>query len=146
MKYPYLPKGRKIILVKSDNKFMQEATRMLGQTGCAKQPTGAVIVKNGEILGRGANAGKLVEVCPRVLESCPTGVGYHLCKEVCEQVGHAEVSAIKDAKASGHDLRGASLYLDGHWWCCEACWGAMIEEGIAKVFLRNDSVVLYKRE
>lgn len=145
MKYPYLPKGRTLILIKPENRFMREATKLLSDSGCAKQATGAVVVKNGRIVGRGANAGKRVEVCPRVVANCPTGTGYEFCKSVCEQVGHAEVVAIKDALSRGEDLRGASLYLDGHWWACKPCWDEILKAGISRVYVRSDSVELYKR-
>lgn len=142
--YPYLPKGRTIIYVQPENRFMKLATEMLANSGCTKQPTAAVIVKKGKILGKGVNAGKKVEVCPRVLRNCPTGTGYEFCKDVCEQEGHAEVMAIRNALSNHHDLKGASLYLDGHWWACQECWDNIIQSGISKVFLRTDSMELYK--
>lgn len=145
MIYPYLPKSRKILYVKSENKFMKEATKMLAKSGCAKQSTSAVIFRKGNFLGRGVNAGKKVDVCPRVEKGCPTGTGYELCREVCEQQGHAEIMAIKNAKEKGMNLEGASLYLDGHWWICEECWDAIIEAKISKVYLRIDSMELYRR-
>ena len=145
MEYPYLPVGKKILYVSPENKFMLEATKLLQSSGCRKQPTVAVIVKGGKIIGRGSNAGKLVDICPRVVKNCPTGTGYELCKEVCEQVGHAEVMAIRDALSCGEDLRGASLYLDGHWWVCKPCWDEILKAGISRVYVRRDSVKLYKR-
>ena len=53
MKYPYLPPGKTILYVSEDNVFMQAAKALLHQSGCTKQPTGAVIVKNGQIIGQG---------------------------------------------------------------------------------------------
>ncbi|MFA5766858.1 MAG: deaminase [Candidatus Paceibacterota bacterium] len=142
---PYLPAGRRIIYINSDNRFLKEAGKMLVQSGCVKQPTAAVIVKNGVILGRGTNAGKKVSVCPREERVCRTGEGYWLCKAVCRQKGHAEVSAILDAREKGSDIRGASLYLEGHWWVCRDCWDEIIKAGISRVFLRKDSAALYGR-
>jgi deoxycytidylate deaminase len=145
MEYPYLPKGRTLILIKSENRFMCEATKLLESSGCRKQPTAAVVVIKGRIVGKGSNAGKLVDVCPRVVANCLTGTGYEFCKSVCEQVGHAEVVAIKDALSRGEDLRGASLYLDGHWWACKSCWDEILKAGISRVYVRRDSVELYKK-
>jgi deoxycytidylate deaminase len=60
MEYPYLPKGRTLILINSENRFMREATKLLGNSGCAKQATGAAVVKNGKIVGCcGACGGKI---------------------------------------------------------------------------------------
>lgn len=143
--YPYLPKNRKILYVKPDNKFMKEARKVLKKSGCIKQPTAAVVVKNGKIIGRGANAGKRVKVCPRIVHNCPTGTGYEYCKKVCKQEGHAEVMAIRDALKKTKNLKGASLYLEGHWWICKPCWDEIIRVGISKTYLRKDSMELYKK-
>lgn len=142
---PYLPENRKISYISPNNKFMREATKMLAGSGCIKQPTAAVIVKNGEVIGRGVNAGKRVDVCPRVIRNCPTGTGYEWCKMVCEQEGHCEVVAIRDALKKGNDPRGASMYLDGHWWVCKPCWNEIIRVGIGRVFLRKDAEEFYKK-
>ena len=149
---PYLPKNRMILYISQNNKFIKEAAKMLANSGCVKQPTAAVIVKKGKIIGRGVNAGKRVEVCPRVIRGCPTGTGYELCKSVCQQEGHAEVMAIRDAlkanlKANkkNKNLKGASMYLDGHWWVCKPCWDEIIKAGISRVYLRKDSIKIYKK-
>lgn len=142
---PYLPKNRKILYVSPDNGFMGEATKMLANSGCIKQPTAAVVVKRGKIIGRGVNAGKRVEVCPRVVHNCPTGTGYEWCKTVCEQEGHCEIVAIRNTLSNGNNPKGASMYLDGHWWVCKPCWDEIIRVGIVRVFLRKDAMELYKK-
>ncbi len=143
--YPYLPKNRKILYVKPDNKYMKEATKLLALSGCFKQPVSAVIIIGGKIIGKGFNASLKLAYCPREREGCKTGERYELCKIYCVQEGHAEVMAIKDALKSKKDLKGANIYIDGHWWCCKNCWDEMIRVGIKKVYLRIDSVRLYKQ-
>jgi len=118
---------------------------------CVKTKTGAVIVKDGEVLSTSQNLcapdgceyGDKVERCPR--EGMKTGTGYELCQPM-----HAEVMACLNAKAeklspqqmaqfAGHlvpsaeailaafapddlvRLNGATLYLVGHYWACENC-------------------------
>lgn len=54
--------------------------------------------------------------CPRA--GMPTGVGYELCKSVCNQQGHAEVNALKLA---GKHAKGATVYVEGHSYACENC-------------------------
>ena len=142
---PYLPRNRMIIYINLNNKFMREATKMLANSGCVKQPTAAVIVKLGKIIGRGVNAGKKIDVCPRVINNCPTGTGYEFCKTVCEQEGHCEVMAIRDVLKNGNNPKDADMYLDGHWWVCKPCWDEIIKVGISRVFLRKDSAELYKK-
>jgi len=139
IEYPYLPEGKIIKYVAADNPFMAEAEKMSSSTGCAKQATGAVIVKEGKIIGRGCNAGKKVEICPRIVNNSKTGEDYHYCKEICEQTGHSEVTSVHDAKINRQDTNGADLYLYGHWWCCKNCWDTMIEAGIKDVYLLEDS-------
>jgi 2'-deoxynucleoside 5'-phosphate N-hydrolase len=135
IKFPYMPKGRTIKYVPEKNKFMLAAKKMTEKSGCAKQPTGAVLVKDGKIIGRGVNAAKKIDVCPRVLKGSKTGEDYYLCKKYCLQEGHGEATAVKDAKKHGYETRGGDVYLYGHWWCCKNCWDSMIGAGIKNVYL-----------
>ena len=135
VKYPYLPKAKEIKYVSENNRFILAAKRMAEGSGCTKQATGAVLVKDGKIIGRGSNAGRKVNVCPRVLNGSKTGEDYHFCKEQCAQEGHSEVMAIKDANQKSHKTEGADLYLYGHWWCCEPCWNTIIEANVRNVYL-----------
>lgn len=139
--YPYLPESREIKLVSEDNQFMIQAIEMWKQSGCTDHPTGAVVVLNNKVIGRGTNAGKKVDVCPR--KDFPTGVGYNLCKEVCLQIGHSEAAAIKDAIKNGYDPEGADLYLYGHWWCCKNCWDIMEEAKIRNVYLADNAYLKF---
>jgi deoxycytidylate deaminase len=54
--------------------------------------------------------------CPR--EGMPTGVGYELCRSICDQPAHAEVNACLTA---GDAARGGVLYLEGHYYACDNC-------------------------
>ena len=118
---------------------MQAAQNLAQSSGCVKQPTGAVVVVNGQIVASGSNAGLKVAVCPRVVEKCPTGTGYHHCKITCQQQGHAELMAAKNFQTKGLQRQSGELYLWGHWWCCEPCWNAMIEAGIKTVYLQENA-------
>ena len=117
--YPYLPQERKILYVSADNIFMKAAKAVYDKSSCVKHPTGAVVVKNGKIIGRGSNAGVKVEFCARW--GSPTGANYEACHNICKQEGHAEITSIKDAERQGEKTDGADLYLYGHWWCCQTC-------------------------
>ncbi|MBN1263012.1 MAG: hypothetical protein JW991_01520 [Candidatus Pacebacteria bacterium] len=124
---------------------MKEATEVKKSCPCLKQPSGAVVVKDGKIIGQGKNATRKVEVCPRNKQGYGTGKGYHLCREICGQEAHTEIAAIKDAQRQGFDTRGADLYLDGHWCCCKNCWDVMIGAGIRNVYLRKNAHFLYRK-
>jgi len=144
---PYLPKGKKILYVKKDNVFMQEAQKVAEEFSLDPGfKTGAVIVKNGEIIGKGANGSEVHEKfgCERKKRNIPTGEGYDLC-EGCHPKNHAEQSAILDVQRKNLETQNADLYLWGHFWCCESCWDAMIKAGIKNVYLPENAVELFKK-
>lgn len=146
IEYLYLPAGREILYVKADNPFMKAAEENAKNSLDKNVPTSSVIVKDGEIIGRGANGSTYHETqeCERVRLGVPTGQGYELC-EGCHPKNHSEVRAIEDAKQAGHEVKGADLYLWGHWWCCQPCWDAMIEAGVNNVYLQEGSEKLFNK-
>lgn len=148
IQYPYIPEGWSIGYVPADNPFIQEAKAYAQAHSLDKtMPTGSVIVKDGVVIGRGANGSDYhkTHVCERVRQGIPTGQGYELC-EGCHPRNHSEPRAIQNARETGHDPMGATLYLWGHWWCCEPCWDAMVASGIDRVVLMEGSEVLFNRE
>ena len=146
--YPYLGEGREIKYVPIDNPFMAAAREYARLHSLDKAvPTGAVLVKNGKIIGYAANGSNYHEshVCERVRLKIPTGQGYELC-EGCHPKNHSESRAIANAKKNDIDPTGADLYLWGHWWCCKPCWDSMIEGKVANVYLMKGSECLLNRE
>ncbi len=131
--YPYLPEGRVILYVPEENPFMTRARELCtAHTRFCKQPTAAVLVKEGKIIGEGKNGGENPPAfCVRVLRGSKTGEEYDLCPG-CNPKNHAEPSAIRNATS---DVMCADLYLYGHWWCCEPCWKEMITAGVSHVYL-----------
>lgn len=107
-------------ICKSDAFFFGEAKRAAQKSTCLKIQTGAVIVKDGRVVGRGANLcspvgfnhGKKVKSCPRM--NLPSGEKYELCKPI-----HAEIVAILDAGPK--NCRRAVMYLYGHYYPCWHC-------------------------
>jgi dTMP kinase len=118
-------------------------------------PTGAVIVKNGKIIGRAANQSALKNwklrdfhkntFCIRRALKVPTGTRYWMCPGCASHRHHAESRSIKDAEKRHGSVKGADLYLYGHWWCCKPCWDAMIQAGIRNVYLAEGSAEQFKR-
>ena len=100
-----------------------------GAGRCAKQiVTATVVAPNGDrFIATNYTLNPQVR-CPRA--DMPTGVGYHLCKEVCEQPGHAEINALKLA---GDKAMGATLNISGHTYACESCKQAARDAGIKKI-------------
>lgn len=145
--YPYLPDGREHAYVGMENKYMQMAKEYAKAHSLdSVMPTASVIVKNGEVIGRGANGSDYHKTheCERVKRGIPTGQGYELC-EGCHPKNHSEPRAIADAVLTGHVTRDAVVYLWGHWWCCEPCWSSVLKAGITKVYLLENSEVLFNK-
>lgn len=148
IKYPYLPNGRIIKYSGETNIFMQQAKEFARQHSLDRaMPGAAVVVKKRRVIGKGANGSDYHDKhgCQRVSLGCKTGEGYKFC-EGCHPKNHSESRAIKDAQLHGHDTRGASLYLWGHWWCCRWCWDVMIGAGIYNVFLMRGSEILFNKK
>src|SRR3989344_5190637 len=104
IQYPYIPEGREIKYVPADNPYMHEAREFARHNSIDfTQQTGSVIVKNGEIIGRGANGSDYHKTheCKRVKRGIPTGKGYEFC-EGCHPKNHSEPRAIADAKKNRH--------------------------------------------
>ena len=62
------------------------------------------------------------DVCPRKI-----GVGYEKCKDICQQVGHAEQVAVMLA---GDEAKGSRAYLEGHTYACMDCQHALFGAGV----------------
>jgi deoxycytidylate deaminase len=139
LEYPYLPEGKKISYVASDNEFIRAAKKFAKVNSLDKNmPTGAVVVYDDKVIGYGSNGSDYHSKhgCERVKRGIPTGQNYELC-EGCHPKNHSEPRAIKDAKEKNPvaDLKNSDLYLWGHWWACEPCWKAMDDAGIRNVYL-----------
>lgn len=152
-----MPPEGQILYAPDDNAYMAaafEAARDLSTEH--NHPTGSVIVKNGEIIGRGGNQAALRHptliafhknmLCFRRLFRVKSGEKYWLCPGCASFAMHSEQQAVKDAKRKGGKTDRADLYLWGHWWCCEPCWNTMIEAGIRNVYLLEGSHELFNRE
>ncbi len=85
-------------------------------------PFGAIIVKNGELISRGANMVTLVH----------------------DPTAHAEVMAIREAckKLGTHDLSGCTIYSSTE--PCPMCLGAIYWAGIKKIVFASDKHVAEK--
>ena len=144
---PYIPEGRIVLYVSASNIYMIEAKEYARLHSLDREmPNTSLIVKDGKIVGHGANGSDYHKTheCERVKQHIPTGQGYELC-EGCHPKNHGESKAIKDAQDNGQDVSGADLYMWGHWWCCKNCWDAMISAGIKDVYLLEGSEILFNK-
>ncbi len=148
----YLPEGREILMVPKNNPFMEKAESVrLEDSTEFNHPTGAVVVKDEQIIGFSGNKTgysnkKLIEWhkdggCIRKWFKIPSGQKYWLCPGCAKHKDHAESRAVKDAitKVGEEAVKGADIYLAGHYWCCKPCWDAMINAGIKDVYVSEDA-------
>lgn len=100
---------------------------------CAKQVVKATIIAvDGREFTGFNDCNNPQQLCPR--GDMPSNVGYHLCRDVCAQPGHAEVIAIE---AAGDAAEGATLILEGHKAVCPTCMAACNAAGIARIEVRG---------
>lgn len=61
-------------------------------------------------------------VCPR-----EPGEDYTKCRTICQQQGHAEVDAVREA---GDQAKGAHAYIEGHTYACMDCQHTLFAAGV----------------
>lgn len=155
-KLPYLPDNVEIKYVEESDTFLSQAKHCRNNESTDYiQKTGAVIVKDGVVIGSGANQSSLRNkllmklhqkgFCIRRILKIKTGEKYWLCPGCSKSYHHAETRAVRDGISKGHDLNGSVLYLYGHWWCCKPCWDSMLNSGIHTVYLVTDADKQFKR-
>lgn len=103
---------------------------------CFKQTVTATIVCQGGKRFVGTNhCNNAQDYCPR--QGMPTGMGYELCRDICQQPAHAEVNALIAAIDAGalvsKMLMGADVYIEGHTYACGPCKGALQGVGISSI-------------
>ena len=121
--------------------FIKDIVEEMDLNECVKQTVRAGIRTENGLWAFGSNNIKNEDIieCPRVLQNLQSGEGYELCKDVCGQVGHAEIEAINNAKNMGIDIQDATLFLTGHTYCCDNCLESMKIAGIKNVFILDEN-------
>lgn len=148
--YPYLPEGRVFMFVAESDPHMQAAAQAARElAGDSTWPVGIVLVRDGQVLARAGNGFNRgpgePHLCPRILKGSKTGEDYDLCS-LHNAEGHAEPMLMKAAAEAGIPTEGADVYMYGHWWACQPCWGALIKGGIRDVYLVENAHVLFSKE
>ena len=95
---------------------------------CAKTVVTCTIVslEGDEFVGTNA--------CNNAQPDCPRdpGEGYEKCETICEQQGHAEIQALREA---GDKAEGAYALLEGHTYACDDCKAALKAAGVTDVWV-----------
>lgn len=145
---PFFPKNLNIEFVSSGNFYMRKAKEVAEKHSLdPEHRTGAVVYNvdkgtaNGSIIGIGANGSELhaKSGCERKRRGSKTGEDYELC-EGCQPHNHAEQKAIANALWNGNKekMKGAVLFLWGHYYACESCCNAMKQVGIDTIHIEQN--------
>ena len=135
----HLPEGRALQFLPPDHAFIKAARDFALEHSLDKgHPTGAVVVREGEIVAFGANGSLFHERvgCIRKMLRVPSGKAYWICPG-CWTRNHAEQKALAECRKKGIDTKGLDLYLWGHSYCCRWCWAAMEKAGVRDVYLKK---------
>lgn len=75
--------------------------------------------------------------CDNPQAACPRlpGEGYTKCESICMQDGHAEMQALRKARAVGVSVVGATVYVSGHYHVCEPCARALRDAGVKSIVI-----------
>ncbi len=134
------------------SKWIDEAFQTARHSICLRAHCGAVIVKNGEIIGRGFNspAGNDPKN-RRCLAEYAIPEGFRHDRTCCV---HAEQRAIQDALKNNREMAGADIYfsraddagnkLKSKDIKCTICSRAVLDAGISRFFLEfEDGIRAY---
>lgn len=139
-----------------EDAFMKLALTARLKSSDKQHPTGAVIVNGETILASDSNQSgfkhtfliRLHELgwCMRRWLKIQSGQKYWLCPGCAKFYDHAEGRATRiGGRDNSSMMRGSTLYLAGHWWCCKPCSDEMIGGGIKKVVLLEGAKTKYGR-
>jgi len=121
---------KKIVdLLQKQTQNKQNIMNRTASQKCAKRHVVAIIEKDGKFYVGSDWCRNPQKKCPRL-----PGEDYTKCKTICDQDGHAELDAIKNAKG---DTKGGIMYLIGHDHCCDPCLAAMKKAGIETIIFNK---------
>lgn len=133
--------------IDKENYYLDIAETVLERSTCRRVRSGAIIVRNDEIVSTGYNGAprgrkNCVDLgyCTREAMKVPRGQRYELCRSV-----HAEANAI--ISAARRDMVGGTLYLAGKdaatgeilsdATSCAMCRRMIINAGLEQVIIRT---------
>lgn len=130
-------------------RYMNIAVEYAKKSNCKKSQRGAIIVKDGEIIGTGYNKITIEKLCdPCIRENIKDNSRVELCSAL-----HAEQAAILDALKKDKILEGSRMYhikvKDGLMKTsedvsCTVCSRIILESGISEfVLLHKSGFVVY---
>ena len=120
-----------------DRVYMDMAYDQANKSTCLRAKVGAVIVKNGLVVGQGYNnvtggVKDCTEVgCIRDIMHIPSGQRREVCRAIC-----AEQLAISEAARNGVSLDGGTAYITTY--PCHICSKLLVSSGIREIVYDKD--------
>ena len=135
--------------LKETKRYMDLAAEAAKKSTCKKSQRGAIIVKNGKIIGKGYNKVTIEEFCnPCIREEIKDNSRVELCSAI-----HAEQMAILDAINKKETTNGARMYhirvkngkeIPCGDPSCTVCSRLLYEVGIEFVILHKNGYAVYQ--
>lgn len=119
----------------ADEVYLRICQVLAERTTCLRRKIGAVVVKNGQVMGTGVNGAPkglphcTLIGCLRDNKAIPAGTQIEICRGV-----HAEMNAIIRAGQIG--CSGGTLYTNG--FPCEICAKLCIQAELSRVVVAGD--------
>ena len=100
---------------------------------CAKKRVRCeILTLNGDVFTGTNDCRNPQKTCPRAGDE-----GYDKCITICDQLGHAEVMALRSAKEAGADLNGATASISGIGHYCRNCQDELFGAGVKYLTLKD---------
>ena len=123
--------------IDKESYYLDIAETVLERSTCSRSHSGALIVRNDEIVSTGYNGAPRgrsncidLGYCIRERLGIPAGERYELCRSV-----HAEQNAIIQAARYGINIAGASIYINTQ--PCVVCAKMIINADIEEIIYQN---------
>lgn len=145
--YPYIKHNRTIKYVPDNNQYINLArNEALKNSLDDFVKTGAVLVKNDQVLGAAANGSDthIKYGCKRIEINSKTGEDYHLC-EGCQPHNHAEAKLIGSLTKNMIDISSSDIYVWGHYGICRDCWEIIDNFKINNIYLLKNANILFNK-
>lgn len=124
-----------------DRYFLDIAKVVSERASCLRNKVGAVIVNQKDIISTGYNGAPTYQkncleigYCFRNQNRIPSGSQLEQCRAVGS---HAEANAISLAARNGHSTNGSTIYIVGHYFCCNQCKALIANANIKRVVLED---------
>ena len=120
-----------------DRVYMDMAYEQANKSTCLRAKVGAVLVKDGLVVGQGYNnvTGGIKDCtdvgCIRDIMKIPSGQRREVCRAIC-----AEQLAISEAARNGVSLDGSTAYITTY--PCHICSKLLVSSGVSEIVYDKD--------